>query len=330
MKKATLILLLFVSKTTFANPRLDQYRQLLESRNVVTLEEAVALLPEADRRNFTLMKASVGLQHASLDAPRALVFGETADLIFTFNSHESQGGGHDLEIMSFNPSTKVYDFEVITFKLGQRIYSEKNPRMCVGCHSSFGKPLWGAKGEYPRAFGSDQDVVSDQEVQALSWLRNNHRMKHLLRDEARPHSPYRLSAAEDSIEVQPNQRFASLIEAKYVQTLKAKMSPAFFNEQKSWVKLYLEESWHAQSEAYVPQVEKLLSRYLAPEELQDLDRILKRLGKTSVARFHYMMSALMFGTETDPWVLDQINGYSLSGTRLTEKSLQARLYTELF
>lgn len=318
------------SQVSSANPRLDQYRQLLESRSVVTLEEAVQLLPASDRKNFTLMKASIGLQHASIEAPRALVFGELADLVFTFNSYEAQGGGHDLEIMSFNPETKVYDFEVITFKQGQRLYSEKNPLLCVGCHSTFGKPLWGAKGEYPRAFGSDRDVVTPEEVEALSWLRDNPRMKYLLRDETLPHSPYRLDIDESSLGAQPNQRFASLIEAKYVQTLKAKMNPSFFSEQTFWVKIYLEERWHAQAENYAPQVEKILSTYLAPGELQDLERILNRLGKTHVARFHYMMTALMFGTEVDPWVLDQVNGYSLSGTRLTEKSLQARLYTELF
>lgn len=330
MKKIVLFLLLFASIISSANPRLDQYRQLLESRNVVTLEEAISLLPASDRKNFTLMKASVGLQHASLEAPRALVFGETADLIFTFNSLPTQGGGHDLEIMSFNPKTKVYDFDVITFKNGERIYSEKNPQMCIGCHSSFGKPLWGAKGEYPRAFGADQDLVTPEEIEALSWLRNNPRMKHLLRDESIPHSPYRLNLEEPSLDVQPNQRFSYLIETRYIQTLKAKMNPAFLAEQKFWVKLYLEEAWHSESEKYVPQIEKILGIYLAPEEMQDLERILKRLGRTDVAKFHYMMTALMFGTETDPWVLDQINGYSLSGTRLTEKSLQARLYTELF
>lgn len=330
MKKTILLLILFVSKISFANPRLEQYRQLLQSRNVVTLEEAVALLPATDRKNFTLMKASIGLQQASLEAPRALVFGESADIIFTFNSHAEQGGGSDLEIMSFNPATKVYDFEVITFKDGQRTFSEKNPQMCLACHSSFGKPLWGAQGEYPRAFGSDRDVVTAEEIEALGWLRNNPRMRYLLRDEAVPQSPYRLSVDESSLEAQPNQRFASLIEAKYVQTLKAKMNPAFFNEQKYWVKLFLEEAWHEQARNYAPQVEKLLSTYLAPEELQDIERILRRLGKTDVARFHYIMTALMFGTETDPWVLDRVNAYSLSGTRLTEKSLQARLYAELF
>jgi hypothetical protein len=313
-----------------ANPRLELFKKDLESKNIVRIEEALRLISVQDRSHFTLMKGSIGLQEASLEAPRALVFGETADLIFTFNSHETQGGGSDLEIMSFNPQTETYDFEVISFKGGQRLYSEKNPPLCIGCHSTLGKPLWGSKGLNPRAFGGNHDLVTAEEMKTLSWLRENSRMQYLIRNEIEPQAPYRLILQDQRLEAQPNLRFARAIEKKYVQTLKKRLNKVFFKDNPFWVEEFLLDRWQGFAAVYAPQIEPLLQKYLNAEELEMLSRIIESLGSSDEVRFHYMMTVMMFGVPADPWVLDQVNTYSLNVTYLTEASLKQRLYEELF
>lgn len=64
--------------------------------------------------HYTLVKNSLSLQTSSVKRPRAILYGDTAQLIVTFNSDPSFAGGLSLEIAEFDSvSNKIFYREII-------------------------------------------------------------------------------------------------------------------------------------------------------------------------------------------------------------------------
>ena len=126
----------------------------------------------------TLMYDSRSLQGASFEEPRAIVFGPTADFIFTFNGNAHQRGGATIETAEFNSETKQFQFREILFNKENveetdilkeeeieiqtenvRI-SKANPGKCTLCHTTHAIPIFDTYFLWPGAYGSNDDILT--------------------------------------------------------------------------------------------------------------------------------------------------------------------------
>jgi hypothetical protein len=175
---------LFVSHAASAGPTADptftDLQRLLKENSPPTLAETLSLLSDHFPdylRHHTLAYESRSLHESSYDSPRALVFGQTANLIVTFNGEPKQRGYGSLEIVSFAPETG-YQFRAIVFqkdsvndpqtidpdevewKDDHLLISKPNPRICTACHGDSAlRPNWQPVVLWPGFYGSDDDLL---------------------------------------------------------------------------------------------------------------------------------------------------------------------------
>jgi hypothetical protein len=152
---------------------IDSFWQNIENQNTQTLEEALELLPNKFFENYVLMYRSRSLQESSFLFPRAIVFGQTARFILSFNGHPKQRGYDNLEIVQFREDTHSWEFREITFYQDRSPHlSEANPRKCLECHQSprrqnvDPRPNWEPYNFWPGAYAS-----LDSEIRPLLYER---------------------------------------------------------------------------------------------------------------------------------------------------------------
>jgi mono/diheme cytochrome c family protein len=135
----------------------ESLRQLIASRRVASIEELLAVLPEDLRTHYTLVFSSRSLQEASLENPRALLFGSKAQLILTFNGNASQHGFDAVETMEFDAAANRFVFREITFTPATAnavaTISDPNPARCIACHDRPARPIWDAPPLWPGVYG---------------------------------------------------------------------------------------------------------------------------------------------------------------------------------
>ena len=160
------------------DPSFERFRAILLQDRPSSIAEAL----EAMRRRFpsyfahhTLAYHSVSLHESNFENPRAIVFGDTAEFIITFNGDPSQRGYGSIEVMEFSP-TRGYAFRAIAFlrepqnaadlidpdeielQTGRLLISKPNPAMCTSCHGkSNPRPIWEPFALWPGVYGSADD-----------------------------------------------------------------------------------------------------------------------------------------------------------------------------
>jgi hypothetical protein len=112
------------------------------------------------------MRRSASIQDASDAHPRAIVFGDDARFIFTFNGEPSQRGYDAVEILQFRERTDElparWELREIRFRDGKSPeLSEANPGRCVQCHGAEPQPLWEQYDFWPGAYGEEDDAIRD-------------------------------------------------------------------------------------------------------------------------------------------------------------------------
>lgn len=124
---------------------------------VKSVEDVLRRLPQDYRSRFVLMERSRSLQEASPVAPRAILFGDRAELTLAFNGEPGQRGFGQLESVELDPRTLAYEIRTIDFTATPARISPPNPAVCVKCHRQIPRPNWepypywpGALGEWPR------------------------------------------------------------------------------------------------------------------------------------------------------------------------------------
>jgi hypothetical protein len=131
-------------------------RELIEARQARSVEDVLAALPEDLRSGYTLVFASRSLQDATLDSPRAILFGAAAELMLTFNGEPRQRGFSAIETVEFDARTNSFIFREITFAPGTsdpvRI-SDANPPRCSVCHGNPARPIWDTAPSWPGVYG---------------------------------------------------------------------------------------------------------------------------------------------------------------------------------
>ena len=119
------------------------------------MEELIAALPPAMRSHYSLVFASRSLQDASFAAPRAILFGEDASLVVSYNGDPRQRGYDALESMEFDAASNSFRFREILFTpdaAGASI-SAANPARCTACHGDPARPIWDTPPVWPGVYG---------------------------------------------------------------------------------------------------------------------------------------------------------------------------------
>jgi hypothetical protein len=153
---------------------------LIQKKDFATIEQVLPHLPPEYLENYTLAYDSRSLHGSSHDFPRAILFGNDAKLIVTFNGSPEQRRYRDMEIMQFREDSRVFELRSISFADGVR-FSDKNPTLCLKCHGASPRPLWSSY-EYsednslrhwPGFYGSTHDapVLNPEEKDAFLLFR---------------------------------------------------------------------------------------------------------------------------------------------------------------
>lgn len=179
MIKLTLSLLLASSTVFAAEPTFEQVRDLVTKPGVATVDQALSKMKQQWPTYFdsyVLAYKSLSLQGSSYLNPRAIVFGQTANYVISFNGHPGQKAYSNLEMVSFDPA-KGYSFREIRFlkepgsessvdeteietRTENVAISRANPGVCLQCHSQpKPHPIWATYSNWPGMYGSNDDDV---------------------------------------------------------------------------------------------------------------------------------------------------------------------------
>ncbi|MGE3261949.1 MAG: hypothetical protein AB7K68_09235 [Bacteriovoracia bacterium] len=167
----------------------DDFVKLLQEKNITKIADAIAALPEELRANYTLMSDSMSAQPSSPTHPRAILFGQDAKFVVTFNGDPKHLNYDRLEVLQFREETNEFELRFIKFEGNAPQFSAKNPRSCVNCHSANPKPIWGSYQDWPGTYGND-DRISEKTApeiyegfQSFLAIQPQHeRYRHLIRD----------------------------------------------------------------------------------------------------------------------------------------------------
>lgn len=158
-------------------PSYESVEKLIRERGLKKIEDLLPLLPESYRRNHLLMFESGSLQDASHQSPRAILFGESANFIMSFNGHAGQKGFYALETISWNENQSSFEFREIAFpkdEAGQVQFSQKNPAKCLQCHRQDPRPNWHHYNAWPGAYGQADDLPYTEQFEFRDPLTAEH------------------------------------------------------------------------------------------------------------------------------------------------------------
>jgi hypothetical protein len=101
-----------------------------------------------------LLFQSRSVQTATPEAPRAILFGDDARLLLTFNGDSREDRYDVLETIEWIPETSAFRLREVSFPgAGQApIVSEANPPLCLRCHGDPPRPIWDTYPSWPGAF----------------------------------------------------------------------------------------------------------------------------------------------------------------------------------
>jgi hypothetical protein len=165
-----------------ADPSFDNLVDLIRDEKISKIGDLLGRLSTlypAYLTHHTLSYESLSLQDGSYVHPRAIVFGESARMVISFNGDSNQRGYSGLETMTFSEK-KGYQFREIVFagepqaeataeeqeeaknivdlQLPRATVSQSNPGKCLQCHSSENpRPIWQPYFIWPGMYGSDDD-----------------------------------------------------------------------------------------------------------------------------------------------------------------------------
>ncbi len=149
---------------------------LIQTHDVRTVDELLAALPEAQRRNYALVFDSRSLQGASFENPRVILYGPDARFVVTFNGEAAQRGFRAIETLEFDAVTREFRLRELEFPerpggaAAVRV-SEADPERCLRCHGDPPRPVWDSFPLWPGAYGERYGAsLSERERAGLERL----------------------------------------------------------------------------------------------------------------------------------------------------------------
>lgn len=148
----------------------EELKNVLEANRFSKISDLLAYLERTKpdyRSRYTLGHHSRSLHESSKSNPRAIVYGESADFIISFNGHKDQKAYEMLETVEFDRRENTFKFREIEFdengKLGKPFQisevggprTENGPK-CLACHTGQ-RPIFESYHFWPGFFGSGDD-----------------------------------------------------------------------------------------------------------------------------------------------------------------------------
>ncbi|RYZ65198.1 MAG: hypothetical protein EOP05_20945, partial [Proteobacteria bacterium] len=203
-------------QTTAQSFTFENLKEIVASKDLRSVSDVVPYLPEEYRKSFTLMHKSRSIQRSSAEAPRAILFGNDAKMVMSFNGDPNDAGYDRLEVMEFKDDTEKFEFKFIYFA-DKETKAEviDSPMNCVGCHGMIPSDLhpdWDVGLVWRGAYGSQDDTFAETQLdpnlkeeaaaytQFLGGVSQHDRYKHL--DFTKPLD----TTPKDEVESRPNLR----------------------------------------------------------------------------------------------------------------------------
>lgn len=141
---------------------IERLIQLVNDKDITTVEQLLPLLPQDLRSRYVLMYRSRSLQKATFMEPRAILFEGDTSFIMSFNKE------NNIETIQYRPKERKWDFQEIIFRGGEKpLVSDVNPRKCLACHQGLNRtdidprPNWEPYNHWPGAYaGVDGETKS--------------------------------------------------------------------------------------------------------------------------------------------------------------------------
>ncbi len=149
----------------------------MEKEKIYSVESLLAKLPKTFLQNYTLQFQGTGLQQASLENPRVLLFGERGKLVITFNGDESQHQFEHVEVLRYSDVKEKFELFDVDFK-NQTL--TKNPPICLACHATMSgriRPFFSPYAQWRGFYGADDDLIgleNRKELRAFNKKRTHH------------------------------------------------------------------------------------------------------------------------------------------------------------
>jgi hypothetical protein len=188
-----------------------------------SLDSILPYLPKSMRQRFTLVYESRAFfgGSASWDYPRAVLYGDSGRVVFTFVGNPDKPGYGKIEGLEFDPASRSFSLQFGEFLpegAGPPVLAfKRNDSRCLGCHTGQGKglhavhPVFDSYELWPGMYGSHDDVIYPDRTEGMqfkafmegNFLKGLYR--HLGRDDASWASPYSPPGVrENSIAHTPN------------------------------------------------------------------------------------------------------------------------------
>jgi mono/diheme cytochrome c family protein len=165
-----LLALLIAAPSSVGAMDFASLRAQISAHDITTVDGLVQVLPESLRSDYTLAFHSRSLQGASYDSPRAILFGDDASLVFTFNGDPSERGYDAVETMEFDAFSGSFRFREIQFGVpgAPPTISDANPVRCTACHGTPARPIWDTPPSWPGVYGERyRSGLSAQETRGM-------------------------------------------------------------------------------------------------------------------------------------------------------------------
>ena len=216
-------------QTPSASFNVDVLVQSLESLGGnPSLEDAIHLLPNSYKKNYTLVYHSRSMQGSTPLNPRAILFGDDARFIATFTGTNELAQGNAIEILQFDDHTSRFEMYSLHFplqrdSLGHITRPARNPPVCLSCHTQDPKPNMSGATFWPGFYGGANDGADDaheeRDFQSFLKIKSSHvRYSQLASDPGNSLFPYRNSEIDKIIDnrdipfrYSPNLRITSLL-----------------------------------------------------------------------------------------------------------------------
>ena len=291
--------------------------RLIRERGVGSVADAIALLPEEMRLNYTLMHHSRSIQQGSPEHPRVLLFGTDARLIVTFNGSPDETNFDKLEILHFDDATETFELRSIEF--GSTVeFSQPNPEVCAACHKRSPQPIWkdygspnapDSHGQWPGSYGTSHDVVPPELRPALLgfWAAapQHPRYRHLLRDPESDLFPYQPSDRRFQWQhrFRPNNRLSRLIARLNARRVaRALVQNELFQQRKSLVLSWLLECAEWQTDPGLSaEIRRLFAARFPEAEHAALYADLRSVRPDDAFVIPFMIEKLFTGLDVYQW-----------------------------
>ncbi|MDR3419069.1 MAG: hypothetical protein P4L83_23080 [Nevskia sp.] len=307
-----------------AFPALDA---LIGPEPVHSAEELISRLPETYRSRYVLVFNSRSLQSASYDNPRAVLFGNDASLVVTFNGAPGQRGYDAIETMEFDAGTRQFLFRELSFGPGaggqpELRVSAPNPPKCIVCHGNPARPVWDSFPSWPGVYGeiylAPLSRAERDGLNAFSLRQPSHPRYRYLADLYSYAAPDTFRASDTqryqgSVREPPNSILNSLLQVQNLAGIAAEVERSPRYPAYRYALLASLSEGCGDPADYVP--ERLRKAF--PVALAELERDTRRNNRVEAATKRLRLLPGTAGASTEPESLDRFRYVAEQGLGIT-------------